>query len=224
MNDTKERILTHGLDLLTQRGFADVTVGVLAQRAGMSKSGLFAHFGSKEEVQLNLLEETLRVGAAAFIEPAMRNPPGLTRLRAIVHAWFGWTQKAGLHGGCPIAAGLFEFDDAPRNHPVRQRLLAIEQQWRNSLAAMTGEAIHNGELRADLDIEQFVWELCGVYLTHHVSQRFINDPIATKRAHIAFEGLLRRSSQTGPELAASENSAARKPKRIARPSKTKALR
>ena len=224
MKDTKKRILAQGLDLLAQRGFADVTVGVLAQKAGMSKSGLFAHFGSKEEVQLKLLEETLRVGAAAFIEPAMRNPPGLTRSRAIVHAWFGWTQKAGLHGGCPIAAGLFEFDDAPKNHPVRKRLLAIEQQWRDRLAAITGEAIHNGELRADLDIAQFVWELCGIYLAHHVSQRFINDPLATKRAEIAFEGLLCRSAQTGRELAASENFAARKPKRIARPSKTEVPR
>jgi AcrR family transcriptional regulator len=222
MKDTKERILSEGLDLLTQTGFANVTVGALAQRTGMSKSGMFAHFGSKEEVQLKLLEETLRVGAVTFIEPAMRNPPGLARLRAIVHGWFGWTENAGLHGGCPIASGLFEFDDAPKNHPVRKRLLVIEQQWRNNLAAITADAVHTGELLADLDVNQFVWELCGIYLNHHVSHRFINDPIATGRAHIAFEGLLRRSLGDNAKITEYRRPTAHKPKRIARQQKKKA--
>ena len=196
MNDTKERILAQGLDLLTQAGFTNITVGVLAQRAGMSKSGLFAHFGSKEEVQLKLLEEALRVGAATFVEPAMRNQPGLNRLRAIVHGWFGWTEKAGLQGGCPIAAGLFEFDDAPKTDLVRQRLLAIEERWRGFLTSSTSEAVDAGELRADLDLDQFVWELCGIYLNHHVSHRFLHDPIATERAQAAFNNLINRSLRT----------------------------
>ena len=216
MKDRKERILTEGLDLLTQTGFANVTVGVLAQRTGMSKSGLFAHFGSKEEVQLKLLEETLRVGAATFIEPAMRNPPGLARLRAIVYAWLGWTEKAGLHGGCPIAAALFEFDDAPKSDPVRQRILVTEERWRGFLAARTAESVTTGDLRADLDIDQFVWELCGIYLNHHVSHRFINDAIATERAHTAFEGLVSRSSKGNALKTAYKKSMAHKPNRIAR--------
>lgn len=194
MKNTRERILTQGLNLLTQTGFANVTVGVLAERSGMSKSGLFAHFGSKEEIQLELLEEALRVGAATFINPAMQNPPGLNRLRALVEGWFGWTAKAGLHGGCPIAAGLFEFDDAPPSDPVRQRLLAMEERWRGFLVSSTAEAVDAGELRADLDLEQFVWELCGIYLNHHVSLRFLHDPIATERAQAAFESLVDRSS------------------------------
>ena len=224
MKDTKERILTEGLDLLTQTGFANITVGILAQRAGMSKSGLFAHFGSKEEVQLKLLEETLRVGAATFIEPAMHNPPGLARLRAIVYAWLGWTEKAGLHGGCPIAAALFEFDDAPKSDPVRQQILVTEERWRHFLAARTAESIATGELRADLDIDQFVWELCGIYLNHHVSFRFIQDAIATERAHTAFEGLLSRSLNRNPKKAAYEEPMALKPNRVARQQQAKARR
>jgi AcrR family transcriptional regulator len=193
MKSTKERILAQGLNLLTSTGFANVTVGVLAQRSGMSKSGLFAHFGSKEDVQLELLEETLRVGTATFIEPALRHPPGLERLRAVVHGWFGWTEKAGLEGGCPIAAGLFEYDDAPVEAPVRQRLVAMEERWRMFLGTMASEAVEAGELRADLDVEQFVWELHGLYLNHHVSQRFLHDPNANARAQEAFEGLIKRS-------------------------------
>jgi AcrR family transcriptional regulator len=86
---TKERILTVGVDLLSRNGFAGVTLGVLSQKTGMSKSGLFAHFKSKDEVQLELLEETTRIGFLSFVQPAMQNPPGLARLRAVVRglAW-----------------------------------------------------------------------------------------------------------------------------------------
>ena len=193
MKNTKERILTEGLKLLTSTGFSNVTVGVLAQRTGMSKSGLFAHFGSKEDVQLELLEETLRVGAATFVEPALQHPPGLGRLRAIVHGWFGWTEKAGLDGGCPIASGLFEYDDTPVEDPVRKRLLVMEERWRMFLETTVSEAVDAGELRSGLDLEQFVWELCGMYLNHHVSSRFLHDPNANARAEEAFEGLIKRS-------------------------------
>ena len=193
MNNTKERILSEGLNLLTRRGFANLTVGGLAQRAGMSKSGLFAHFSSKENVQLDLLEEASRVGSGAFVEPALQHPPGLGRLRAIVYGWFGWTEKAGLEGGCPIAAGFFEFDDADPEDPVRNRLLAMERHWRGLLVKTTEEAVVAGELRADLDSEQFVWELCGIYLNRHVSFRFLHDPTAGSRAESAFEGLVSRS-------------------------------
>ncbi len=138
----------------------------------------------------------MRVGAATFVEPALRHSPGLNRLRAVVYGWFGWTEKAGLEGGCPIAAGLFEFDDAPAEDPVRQRLLRMEEQWRAFLVTTTGEAVEAGELRTDLDREQFVWELCGIYLNHHVSHRFLHDSNAYVRAHAAFEGLVERSESS----------------------------
>ncbi len=193
MKRTKERILAEGLNLSTSSGFANITVGVLARRTGMSKSGLFAHFGSKEDVQLELLEEALRIGAATFVKPALQHPPGLERLRAIVYGWFGWTTKAGLDGGCPIAGGLFEYDDVPVDDPVRQHLLAMEERWRVFLEATASEAVESGELRAELNLKQFVWELCGLYLSHHVSFRFLHDPMADARAQEAFEALITRS-------------------------------
>jgi AcrR family transcriptional regulator len=195
MKDTKQRIVTEGLDLLVRSGFGGVTLGVLAQQTGLSKSGLFAHFGSKSEVQLRLLEEAAEVSRTTILEPAMKVASGLPRLRAVFEGWLGWTEKAGLRGGCPVAGGFFELDDADPEDPVRRRLVALEAEWRAFLLELTAAAVKTGDLSLDLDVDQFVWELCGIYLNHHVSYRFIRDPRATRRALTAFAGLVSRSSQ-----------------------------
>ena len=184
-------ILRQGLDVLTTTGFSGVTIGGLAEQTGMSKSGLFAHFGSKEELQLSLLNETDEA-VKLVLAPAVQEPEGLPRLRALVHHWLGWSTKAGLKGGCPMVAGMFELDDQPGS--VRERLLEMESQWRSFLAEVTAQAVERGHLRAELDIEGFVWELCGIYLSHHASARFIRDPNADERAKRAFAALIDRSS------------------------------
>ncbi len=188
---TRERILHQGLDLMSTSGISGLTLGVLAKQTGMSKSGLFAHFGSKEEMQLGLLDQTAVVAERVVVVPAMAAPEGLERLRAVVHNWLGWTKRAGLQGGCPVAAGLFELDDL--DTPVRARLLQMENYWREFLAGITNVAVEHRELRSDLDVEQFVWELCGIYLSHHVSYRFIRDPNADACALAAFDRLLQDS-------------------------------
>jgi AcrR family transcriptional regulator len=193
MKETRDRIVAEGLDLLARNGFAGVTLGVLAAQTGLSKSGLFAHFGSKAEVQLGLLDETAQVARTTVVEPAMKATEGLPRLRAVFERWLGWTEKAGVAGGCPVTGGFFEFDDVPDDDPVRQRLVAMDAEWRGFLAALTAAAVKTGELRARLDVDQFVWELCGIYLSHHVSYRFAHDSLATKRALTAFAELVNRS-------------------------------
>lgn len=185
---TRERILQEGLNLMSTAGFAGVTLGVLAQRTQLSKSGLFAHFGSKEEVQLGILTQLALTSAQTIVEPATRAPEGLARLKAVVHNWFGWSAKAGLAGGCPVAAGLFELDD--QEGEVRKQLLVKENEWREFLVALTRAAIATQELRPTLDVDQFVWELQGIYLSHHTSSRFARDPNADQRAHTAFDRLL----------------------------------
>jgi AcrR family transcriptional regulator len=190
---TKERIVREGVELLSRGGFAGVTLGVLAQQTGMSKSGLFAHFKSKDEVELALLEETTRLGFASFVQPALRSRAGLTRLRAVMRGWLGWTEKAGLGGGCPVAAGLFELDDAPDESPARRQLAGMEKRWREQLMQLVREAIATGELRRGLDVEQFVFEMCGIYLSHHASHRFMRDAKALARAEKAFESLVEGS-------------------------------
>ena len=168
-----------------------MTLGLLAEDAGVSKSGLFAHFGSKEELQIGLFDRGAQVAREHVVVPAMQAAEGLPRLEALVNRWFGWTSRAGLSGGCPVAAGLFELDDA--DGPVRQHVLALESQWRKLLTQLVHGAIGCGHLRADLDVEQFIWELCGIYLSHHASFRFLRDPQADRRARTALEGLLERS-------------------------------
>ncbi|HYR85446.1 MAG TPA: TetR/AcrR family transcriptional regulator [Terriglobia bacterium] len=188
---TRSRILESGANLLSTCGLSGITLGTLAEETGMSKSGLFAHFGSKEEVQLSLLEHTAQIAGEHVVAPAMLVAEGLPRLKALVKNWLGWAARAGLAGGCPVAAGLFELDDT--EGPVRERLLQMEKSWRVLLARHVAQAIELGHLRSDLDIDQFVWELCGIYLSHHASARFVRDPKADKRARIAFDALLERA-------------------------------
>src|SRR3984957_16919949 len=166
---TRERILDQGLALMSQAGLDGVTLGVLADQVGMSKSGLFAHFRSKEEVQISLLEHTAEVGAAYIIAPSMNKPEGLPRLKALVGNWFGWAPRAGLPGGCPVAAGLFEFDDV--GGPGRDKIPELEGEFRGLLIGLVRSAVELGHLRDDLDVEQFVWELCGIYLTGEQNEK-----------------------------------------------------
>ena len=188
---TRGRILEEGLALMSQSGLGGVTLGVLAGQTGMSKSGRFAHFRSKEDVQVQLLEHMARLASERVVDPAMKAAEGLPRLRALVRNWFGWAERAGLPGGCPVAAGLFEFDDV--ESPVRDKILELESHWRGLLTGLVARAVSLGHLRRGLDKSQFVWELCGIYLSHHAAHRFLRAADAGRRANIAFESLVRRS-------------------------------
>ena len=197
---TRDRILDAGLDLLSASGFAGVTIGVLANHVGMSKSGLFAHFKSKEDIDIALLEWMADVANKHVVVPAMRAQEGLSRLTALVENWFGWSTKAGLVGGCPAAAGMFELDDV--EGPVRDKLLELEKQWDEILKQFIVESIAAGDLRQDLDIDQFIWELMGFYLNHHASRRFMRNRDANMRARKAFQGLIDRSRAMGSKRTA----------------------
>jgi len=125
------------------------------------------------------------------VAPAMQAAEGLPRLQALVQHWLGWAPRAGLPGGCPVAAALFELDDV--DGPVRQQVLAMEREWRGLLTQLVRQAITLGHFRHDLDVEQFVWELCGIYLSHHAAQRFLRATDADARAQTAFQTLLTRA-------------------------------
>jgi len=188
---TRSRILDHGLDLMSRAGLSGVTLGGLAEDVGLSKSGLFAHFKSKDAVQIALLDRMAEVANRTVVAPAMAVPEGLQRLRALVGGWIGWTDRAGLSGGCPVAAALFELDD--QGGQVRAKVEVMESNWRRLLGDLVARAIATGEFRAELDADQFVFELCGIYLTHHASHRFLRDPQADVRARRAFEALIARA-------------------------------
>jgi hypothetical protein len=116
---------------------------------------------------------------------------GLPRLQALIRNWFGWAQRAGLPGGCPVAAGLFEFDDI--EGAVRNKILEMERNWRDLLTQLVRGAIDCGHLRRDLDVEQFIWELSGIYLSHHAAHRFLRSADADRRAEIALRALIERA-------------------------------
>jgi AcrR family transcriptional regulator len=194
-SDTKERLLRIAVDQTSVHGLAGVTLGQLASASGLSKSGLFAHFRSKEQLQIDLLDVMAQLGDRVIVEPAMGAAEGLPRLIALVDLWFGWATRAGLRGGCPVAGAMFELDDI--DSEVRDHAALIEGRWREQLSAFVLEARFLGHLSPDTDIDQFVWELYGIYLSHHVSTRFLRDAEAGAHAKAAFNGLIERHQTRG---------------------------
>ncbi|MDP3513469.1 MAG: TetR/AcrR family transcriptional regulator [Sulfuritalea sp.] len=186
---TRQAILDEAFSMASRIGVGALSIGVLAERTRMSKSGLFAHFGSKEELQLAVLRESQARFAEVVLRPALRLPRGLGRLRAMVINWLDWTRAVNLPGGCVINAAALEFDDqpGPLRDEVRNSLLAL----RRTLAETVAKAVETGELRPDIDIEQFVFELNGIYQATQQNRRLFSDPDADHRALAAFDRLVR---------------------------------
>jgi AcrR family transcriptional regulator len=189
---THQRILWRGLEIVSERGLGGVSLGGLADRSGMSKSGLFAHFRSKEELQVELLRAAEAALRREVVDPVMDVPEGLPRLRALVGRWLGWAARSGLPGGCPLYAAAFELDDTEEG-PVRDFLMVSKGEWSAMLEGLVRKAVELGHLSEDLDAAQFIWQLDGIYLSHHVSQRLMRDPEADARALTAFEKLVASS-------------------------------
>lgn len=189
---TRSRLLSLGLNTLSAEGLGGITLGRLAADAQISKSGLFAHFRSKEQLQLEILEEATRLADAEVVARAMQAEQGLPRLRALFNNWLGWSTRAGLRGGCPVAAAIFELDDA-ESGIVRDRVAELDAHWRSLLRSIVVDAIKCGHFHRQVDADQFVWELTGIYLAHHASSRFQRDSRARRRAETAFKALLSRA-------------------------------
>jgi hypothetical protein len=133
----------------------------------------------------------VKVAHCAVIEPVIREAKGLPRLTALVETWFGWPGRAGLRGGCPIAAALFELDDI--DGEVRSHARRLEETWRKFLRQLVQEAVDERHFSTLVDVDQFIWELCGIYLSHHASSRFLRDADAGLRARRAFDDLVERA-------------------------------
>lgn len=187
--ETRQTILDEALALASQVGVSGLSIGMLADRTGMSKSGLFAHFGSKEELQISVLRAAEERFLATVFRPALRQPKGLARLRAIFENLIGWPRKAGLPGGCPINAAAHEFDDQPG--PLRDALAYSQSAWRKTMAEAVARAVESGELRADTDPDQFAFEMAGIDMVCDNARRLLDAQDADRRALVAFERLVR---------------------------------
>ncbi len=195
---TKQAILDHALALATRVGIEGLTIGRLAEDLGMSKSGLIAHFQTKEALQVQVLE----TGAHRFVEdvlrPALKAPRGEPRLRALFESFLAWEASPSLPGGCPLIAASSELDDRPG--PARDYLVQSRRDLLDLLAGTVRSAIDEGQFRPDLDPEQFAYEFWGAMLGFHHASRLMRDPRAADRARAAFETLVRasRASASAP--------------------------
>lgn len=184
---TKQAILNHALSVATQVGFDGLTIGRLAEDLKLSKSGLFAHFESKEDLQLEVLRTAADRFIAHVVRPALAAPRGEPRLRALFDRWLSWEQL--LPGGCPMVTASVELDDRPGR--ARDFLVQSQRDWFDTIANTARAAVREGHFRADLDCEQFAYELDGIMLAYHQTARLMKDPRARVRAETAFESLVR---------------------------------
>jgi AcrR family transcriptional regulator len=185
---TRAAILDVALEQASRGGFESLTIGSLADKAGLSKSGLFAHFGSREELQIAAFE----AAAARFTEtvfmPALKARRGVPRLRALFDHWLDWTERSGLKHGCPLQAAAIEFDDRPG--PIRDAIVEHFARLERELGRAVELAVGQDHLRADLDVSQFVFDLMGIIFACQHGSR-LSDPVrARAHARNAFERLL----------------------------------
>ena len=188
---TRQQILDHAVALASKVGLGGMTIGTLAESLNLSKCGLYAHFQSKEALQL----KTLEAGAEKFIDtvvrPALKAPRGEPRLRALFENWCRWPEESSLQGGCLFVQVAAEYDDI--SGPVRDMLVRLQKDWLDVLVNAVRATVNEGHFRADVDAEQFAYELYGVMLMFHHSARLLGDPKAEQRARIAFESLIKSS-------------------------------
>ena len=181
---TRAAILDSALSLASQMGLEGLSIGALAEVAGMSKSGVFAHFGSREELQIAVIREYHRRFEEEVFFPAMREPRGVPRLRALFERWLRRVSVE-VDSGCIYISGAVEFDDRPG--PVRDALVSMVRAWQDALERAIRIAIEDGQLKADTDAQQMLFEMHGLILALHHDARLMRTPGSLQRARLAYE-------------------------------------
>jgi AcrR family transcriptional regulator len=177
---TREVILRRAVNLASVEGLEGLTVGRLADDLKMSKSGLFAHFGSKEELQLATVETARQIFIDQITLPALRAPKGLPRLWNLIDSWLGHVEGKIYAGGCFFTAASFEFDD--RRGLVRDRIAAIMREWMAALERAVFEAQKAGHIEAKTNSTLLAHEVQGIGLGAHWAHQLLDDPVAYSRA------------------------------------------
>ena len=189
---TRNTILDRAVRLASEVGLSGLTIGRLASDLELSKSGLFAHFQSKETLQLQVLGRASHIFVQIVVRPALAAPRGEPRIRALFDRWLEWTRTAALPGGCLFVTAAVELDDRPG--PARDRLVALQKEWLELLVNVARTGVSEGQFREDLDLEQFAHDLYAVMLGYHHAARLLRDPKAGERARAGFE-LLREAAR-----------------------------
>jgi len=184
---TRATILEAALGLASSMGLEGLSIGALAEVTQMSKSGVFAHFGSREELQISVIREYHAKFEEEVFFPAVREARGLPRLRALFERWVKRVSVE-LDSGCIYISGAVEFDDRPG--PVRDALATMVQAWHTALEKAIRIAVDEGQLRPDTDPLQMLFEIHGLILALHHDARFLRIPGALDRARNAFERVI----------------------------------
>ena len=184
--NTKQEILEAGLDMVSSQGLEGLSIGNLAKAAGMSKSGLFGHFRSKERLQLEILEYAAQSFSDKVIVPALRTEAGIPRIKTLVEKWVSWQAKQ--PGACIFVTACNEFSDRPGQ--VRVLLFRQQKEWLDSLCRIARSAVKAGDFRKDADCEQFAFELYSLQLGFHLYHKLLNSPDTAHRQEAALDRLL----------------------------------
>ena len=186
---TRAAIIGAGIDLAAADGLEAITLQAVADRIGISKSGVFSRIGSREALQKAVIEEYGRRFLADVFVPAMQQPKGLPRLDSIVQRWIVRMRDVEVESGCIYTAGAFELDD--REGELRETLLGQVTRWRAALRRTVLQAVEAGHLQADTDAEQLVAEIYALSMGLLHDARFLRDPRAAERAQASWKRLLK---------------------------------
>jgi AcrR family transcriptional regulator len=190
---TKQMILDRASSLASRIGLGGLSIGGLADELELSKSGLFAHFRSKEALQVQVLEHAAARFVETVIKPALTAPRGERRVRAVFDFWKKWPKASGMEGGCFFVAAAAELDDQPG--PARDVLVRQQKDWLEVLANVVRTAVAEGHFKKSVDPEQLAFELFGIMLSYHFNSRLLGEPSAGDRADAAFEALVARAKK-----------------------------
>ncbi|HEY8234393.1 MAG TPA: TetR/AcrR family transcriptional regulator [Vicinamibacteria bacterium] len=199
-SETRQLILERAAQTASRSGLDGLTIGQLAGELGLSKSGLFAHFHSKEALQVQTLRHAAELFVDRVVRPALKAPRGEPRLRALFERWLAWAQADVLKGGCLFVAAATELDDL--DGPARDELVRQQRDWLELIANVARTGVGEGHFQAGLDTEQLAHDLHGVMLAYHHARRLLRDPRAPQRARSAFDALVRAARAPRPARSA----------------------
>jgi len=197
---TRAAILDVALELASREGLEGLTIGLLADKMNMSKSGVFAHFGSREDLQMEVLKLYHHRFEQEVFFPSVKEARGIPRLQAMFARWIKRVSVE-IASGCIYISGAVEYDDRPG--PIREELVAMVRAWQGALLRCVQQCIDAGQLQVDTDAQQMVYEMYGLILALHHDARFLRRPGSVDRAKVGFDRLLenyRTTSQVGISL------------------------
>ncbi|WP_092395089.1 TetR/AcrR family transcriptional regulator [Collimonas sp. OK412] len=208
---TRAAILDVAITLASRDGLEGLTIGLLAEKMNMSKSGVFAHFGSREDLQIEVVKLYHRQFEQEVFYPSIKEARGLPRLECMFARWIRQVTIE-IASGCIYISGAVEYDDRPGE--IREQLVTMVRTWQQALHRCTLQAVDAGHLRADTDADQLVYEMYGLILGLHHDARFLKKAGSVERAQKGFDRLIdsyrdtqalqstKKSSQTNQKIAA----------------------